>query len=165
MSATVCLPGDFSSLSFNPTQGVSDDFAKLANAAKSFRQYLARANVAYGHIAEISQAIDHAASFAGIENWDEEGALPVSQHTVSLAKRFASALPSDIEVPEIYADSHGELTFEWRSGKGRIVAISIYPNGTIGYSSLIGASKVYGWENFVSSIPAMLIHRIARIYS
>jgi hypothetical protein len=165
MTATVCMPGDFSSLSFSSTQGVSEDFAKIANAAKSFRQYLAGANVAYGHIAEISQAIDYAASNATIENWDDEGGLPVSGYTVSLAKRFASALPSDIEIPEIYAESHGELTFEWRSGKGRIVAISVYPNGTIGYSSLIGASKVYGWENFISSIPAMLIHRIARVYA
>lgn len=145
--------------------GVSEEFSKVAASAKEFYKYLAGANTAYGHLNELQTAIDEAAAAAVLPDWDGEGATPVDGRTLSAARRFASALPADIKLPEVYAESRGELTFEWRAGKGRIVSVSVYPNGTIGYASVIGTSKAYGNENFVSSVPASLVQRIAKVFA
>lgn len=144
--------------------GVSAEFSKILDSAQDLYRYVAGANVAYGHLNELQNSIDSAAATAVTDDWDGEGAVPVARRTLSLARKFASALPSDIRLPEVYPEARGELTFEWRAGKGRITTVSIYPNGTIGYASLIGTSKTYGNESFVSSVPAALVQRISKVF-
>lgn len=165
MSATASLYSDCSSTAFYTSRGVSEDVGRVAKVARDFIQYIARASVAYGPLNEIQNSIEEAAEVAADIDWDGEDGLPVARRTVEMAKRFASALPTDIKIPEVTAESRGELTFEWRAGKGRIVIASVYPNGTIGYSSLIGTSKAYGNESFISSVPSELIRRIAKVYT
>ena len=165
MSAAVSSFNDYNPSGFYQSTGVSAEGISLAGIARKFQKYMASANVGYGHLNEILTAVEEAAGAAVEADWDGEGALPVDQHTVALATRFVSALPSDIKVPDVYAQTRGELTFEWRSGKGRIVSVSVYPNGTIGYASLIGSSKSYGNESFIAAVPAALVRRIAKVYS
>lgn len=165
MSEAVRSFNEYNPSRFYQSAGVSAEGISLADMAWKFQDYMASANVAYGHLNEILAAVGEAAEAAAQADWDGEGALPVDAHTVALATRFVSALPSDIKVPDVYAESRGELTFEWRSGKGRIVSVSVYPNGTIGYASLIGTSKSYGNESFIAAVPTALVRRIAKVYA
>lgn len=164
MSAATGFFSDYSSSMPYLSHGVSDEVRNISDMARDFLKHISKASVAYGHLNKIQAAIEDAAAMALEDNWDGEDGSAVVPNTVTIAKRFVAALPSDIAIPDVYPDARGEITFEWRSGKGRIIAVSIYPNGTIGYSSLIGSSKVYGNESFVSSVPAVLVKRIAKVY-
>ncbi|WP_155626881.1 hypothetical protein [Burkholderia vietnamiensis] len=57
----------------------------------------------------------------------------VSDSTLSKAYRFAIALPSDVEQPELSVDTDGEIAFDW-ADEQNILSISVGGTGRITYA-------------------------------
>ena len=84
---------------------------------------------------------------AGKQNWDGEGADPVTEDTVTVAARIVKELPSNVGVPEISADSEGNVEFDWYLDNGTMFTISIGKTGDIAISGLYnGEAKLTGMQ-------------------
>ncbi len=53
------------------------------------------------------------------ENWDGEGASPISRSTIDAATSFIRNLRGAIHVPSVYPNPNGTLTLSWRWKSGR----------------------------------------------
>lgn len=99
----------------------------------------------------------------GRSNWDGYGAQPISFETYEKAKRFITALPWGIPVPEISAEPDGEVTFEWYASPTQVLSVSVGPNNELTYAALFGASRAYGTEVFHNEIPDLILGHIKRV--
>ena len=98
------------------------------------------------------------------ENWDGEGASPVSLQTVREAAKFLAALPLSVRTPEIVPEPSGAIGFEWRLGPNAIFVVSVHGLQTLTYAGLFGAGITsYGTEEFNDSIPGTVIAHLQRL--
>ena len=73
---------------------------------------------------------------SGKQNWDGEGAAPVTKDTVKVAEKIVDELPGDMSPPDIYANPRGNIEFDWHLDNGTMFTISIEEDGTVGFSGL-----------------------------
>ena len=81
-------------------------------------------------------AIQKLLETAGEKNWDGEDADPVSQSAVDAALKVAAMLSDSVETPEIAADPHGNVEFDWNLENGTMFTISARHSGEIAISGL-----------------------------
>ena len=105
------------------------------------------------------------ASKCRAENWDGQGASPVTPESLYLACRFLYALPLGTALPSVGVEPDGEMTLEWYHSPRRTLSISFGKNYELSYSALFGASKAYGSEPFFGEIPKNIMEFIARVVS
>ena len=82
------------------------------------------------------RAIDDLLNTAGKQNWDGEGADPVTENTVAIAKGIVGELPRDVGVPEISSAPEGSVEFDWYLNNGTMFTISIGKTGDVAVSGL-----------------------------
>lgn len=80
--------------------------------------------------------VDALLQTAGEPNWDGDGADPIDAETVLVAKRFVKLLPGEIELPEISADPHGNVDFDWCLDNGTLFTISIGKEGEVAMAGM-----------------------------
>ena len=85
---------------------------------------------------EYNNAVRSLLYTAGQQNWDGEGANPVTEHTVETALEVVKELPFNIESPEIFADSEGDIEFDWYLDNGTMFSINTGKMGEIAISGL-----------------------------
>ena len=98
-------------------------------------------------------------------DWDGYGASPITEDAFEEAKRIIELLPSSIEMPEIVAEPTGDIAFEWRRGRGRVLVISVSGKHRITYAGIFGDNKVHGSEYFEETLPLVIIQHLRRLYS
>ena len=84
---------------------------------------------------------------AGEQNWDGEGADPVTKNTVAYAMGLVKELPCGVGLPEIYADREGNIEFDWHLDNGTMFTISVGKTEDIAVSGLYnGEAKLTGMQ-------------------
>ncbi len=98
------------------------------------------------------------------EDWDSEGALPISTRTLQEAVKFLTALPLTIQTPEVIPEPMGAIGFEWRGGKNALFVASVHGTQKITYAGLFGPGvTVHGSEDFNDSIPGAIVNNLQRL--
>lgn len=138
----------------------SDHVSKLAEAAQ---EQIRESTTLYGDVLVLQELILCAAHEARVEDWDGEGAKAISPRTLETALRFAEVIPAGFTMPDVYAEPRGEITLEWLIAPRRTLLISVYPNGEIGYSALVGTSRAYGRAPFVGDVPVMVMALLRQV--
>jgi len=93
---------------------------------------------------------------ASIEGWDGYGAKPLSLTSYSFARTFLSALPTTAPVPEIGADTNGEIALDWIFGERKALTVRIGPRGRCTYAWMLGQSTNRGTDWVENEIPATI---------
>jgi hypothetical protein len=101
---------------------------------------------------------------AQVENWDGEGAVPVTPEAYHHAREFLRKLPPDIPAPEVAADPDGEIALEWYRDPGFSFSISIGPTGRLAYAGLFGPENEYGNAHFTGVIPRAILEHIRGLF-
>lgn len=92
-------------------------------------------------------AIDGLVKTAGQPNWDGAGADPVNDATRKAAFKVVEELPGDVTIPDISADPHGHIEFDWHLDNGTMFTISIGGTGDIAISGLCeGEGKLTSFQ-------------------
>ena len=104
-------------------------------------------------------AIQELLETAGKKNWDGEDANPVSQSAVDAALKVAAMLTDSVETPEITADPHGNVEFDWNLDNGTMFTISVGHSGEIAISGLNpNKARLRGFEENSESDSFYLLH-------
>lgn len=125
---------------------------RLTNEASEFSE-----SIAVGEPKRTThEALDAAYAMAQVEDWDGERSARVEPSTYAYASQFIRLLPSTIPVPEIAADTDGEILFEWDFGRRRVFSVSVGRDGTLTFAALIGHTKTHGTEHFREALPLVI---------
>lgn len=127
------------------------------------QQQMRESIVLYGDVLEVEREIWSVAAGASHENWDGDGAAAVTARTAECAVLFARALPGAIPIPEVYAESRGEITFEWYAGPRKTIMFSVFNSGEIGYAALVGEEKGAGRVPFVGELPQVALALLRKV--
>ena len=95
---------------------------------------------------------------AGKIDWNGEGADPVSEEAICIALKIVGHFPGDIGIPEVSADPHGRVDFDWHLDNGAMFTISIGKDGEAAISGLYeGQSRLTGmaWDR-EEDIPSLV---------
>lgn len=164
MSKLSTLPNKIP-ITFNENFGMSKSASEIWRDTENIRSHFA-GSITYGeHLAKMQENLLKAKEEHSADNWDGYNAKAISNDSYNNAFKFASSLPSNVPIPEIYVDTDGEVTFEWYAGRRQVFSISVGSKSELSYAGLYGASKTYGVEPFYGNMPERLLDDINRLYS
>ena len=101
-------------------------------------------------------ALDAAYQGARDDNWDGAGSKRVEDSTYTYAQQLLQFLPNNMAIPDIVADTDGEILFEWDYGPRQVFAISIGRDGILSYAGLFDHDKVQGRAPFSGALPSAI---------
>lgn len=145
------------------SRGASDVAIFVAEQADAGRKSLQNSFYFGLSSREVINELFSVAEECKLENWDGQGALPVSDESYRAAYRFLEALPLGMTAPSVGVEPDGELTLEWYSSPHRTLSISFSKNGELHYAALLGLSKTYGTEPFYGDIPRIIMDLVPRV--
>jgi hypothetical protein len=99
------------------------------------------------------------------EDWDGEGARPVTRDAYLEAKEFLKLLPTVFPTPDIVPEPTAEIAMEWYKDRDRVFVISFGGNGVITFAGMFGHNAtLHGTESFEDFIPPIVIEGIRRLF-
>ena len=104
----------------------------------------------------IVKELNSVSEYAIQENWDNDGALAVSEETLKKARELAILFPikiEELEKPVVSATPHGEIDFDWAVAHDVMLTISIEPTGNIVFAGMFGDVQASGRYEWTGSLP------------
>jgi hypothetical protein len=145
------------------TPGTSDSARHIADGMETTRRHL-QESISLGLRGKgVYDELLSVAEECKVENWDGQGAAPVTEQTYCLAYRLLEALPLGTPPPSIGAEPDGHITLEWHRSARRTLSVSVSPEGDLHYSALLGSSKSYGTEPFLGDVPRIILELVSRV--
>lgn len=97
------------------------------------------------------------------EDWDGYGSKPINRDAVENAKGVLLALPKDIPIPSLSADTDGEVCIDWMtSSRARIVSASVNAQGEIAWAAMCNEEKDHGLTS-IEEFNLMVLPWIRRV--
>ncbi len=109
--------------------------------------------LSYAARESLKQEVSDLLESAGAEDWDGEGAFPLSPETATTAQRLIDAFPTYARIPDVAATPHGEVDFDWVIDKDLMLTISVVPAGQIAFAGLLGDARLNGQEAWTGVLP------------
>ena len=134
----------------------SDDAKKIEIMREEIRSHLLRSHVMRDPAERVLIELMEVFSEASHRGWDGYGARPLDSASFDFAIRFLNALPSTAPLPEIGADTDGEVSFDWIFSERKALTVSIGPTGRCTFAFILGRSKSRGTEWIDDEIPAQI---------
>jgi hypothetical protein len=98
------------------------------------------------------------------ENWDGEGAEPISREAYWEASRIIRLLPISFPIPEIVPEPNGQIGLEWSTGRGKVFVVAVGGNQVLTYGGLFGdGSRTGGTEPFQDALPQTIVSHLERL--
>lgn len=99
------------------------------------------------------------------ENWDGEGARPITRDAYLEAREFLKLLPTIFSTPEIVPEPTGEIALEWYKSKEQVFISSFGGNGVITFAGMFGHNAtLHGTESFEDFVPPTIVDGIRRLF-
>lgn len=112
-----------------------------------------------------AQAIFEVQAAGAKDDWDSNDAVAIPFEAALQAEQLLLCLPSDIPVPDIFADPTGAICFQWyRKPKHRLV-LSIYASGTVEFAGLLGDDEIYGSARMGRGLPRTIRHHLRELFA
>jgi hypothetical protein len=108
-------------------------------------------------------SLEQVRSEASRAGWDGYGAKPIDPFAYMYARSFLSALPTTAPIPEVAADSDGEVSFDWSFGNRQALTVSIGRDGRCTFAWMNGQSTYRGTEWIEDDIPASIVFALGQL--
>jgi len=98
------------------------------------------------------------------DDWDGEGALPISTQVIANVNEFLFAIRDANMQPEIAPEADGYIQLEWYQSKNCLFSLSFGPSNILSYSGIFGEGRrVYGADEIREGVPDSIWDHIQRI--
>lgn len=143
--------------------GASGDAETLSEKYARVALDLLRSATGQARIGDSLASLDAMYRDCSVQNWDGEGAMPITLRTLREAEQLCGLLPSWVPVPEFLPEPPGAVALEWYRGKGRSYILSVSGRGYIEYAGLFGAgNELHGRVVFEDALPVEVIEQLRR---
>ncbi len=158
---------------FAPTfDGMSGLFVPIRSTAQNdsarkilenHREHMLLSYVMRNATEKLLTELDEVRTEASREGWDGYGARPLDPSSYNFAIRFLNALPTSAPLPEVSADTEGEIALDWIFGERKALTVSIGPTGRCTYAWMIGQSTHRGTEWIDDEIPEAIVFALRQL--
>lgn len=107
--------------------------------------------------------LDEVRGEASHRGWDGYGAEPVNLSAYMQAETFLKALPNGAPVPEIGADSEGDIVLDWNFGLRRALTVRVGPSGRCTFAWIRGRRSHRGTEWLDEGIPVSILEALGQL--
>ncbi len=122
----------------------SDSAKKLERMLEMIREHRLDSYVMRNPAEQVLNELDEVRSEASCEGWDGYGARPLAPASYAFAIRFLNSLPAAVPIPEVSADTDGEVSLDWIFGNRRALTVSVGPTGRCTYAWMLGQTTHRG---------------------
>lgn len=148
MSVAIAIPG-FRIRGTDASAAVSDTSQTLKYRWNTEQNVLRLS--ASDWLPTVSAAFHDIANKSSMENWDGHGAFPVSAETRAIAQSallaLYSYLPAGTPVPDIVAETDGEILISWVKDSDHEFSLSIGAHGKANYTGEFGGEgSIHAWQ-------------------
>ena len=112
---------------------------------------------------DLQQEVHDLLTKHSVENWDGEGALPLSPKTVAIAQELASLFPDGLEKPEVSASPQGDVDFDWATSENEFLTVGVCPPDEIVFAALFKEARLSGSEPWQGKLPRFVQSCFERI--
>ena len=102
---------------------------------------------------KLKKEVDALLQSAGSEGWDDEGALPVTEELVDIAKQLIDKLPVYVDEPDVSATPQGEIEFGWTIDRHAGLSIGVCPQNKIASAWIFHDDEFCEIEDWDRKIP------------
>lgn len=164
MNATLALPGGMAGLIKQTRSTAQSDPAKVIDEKLGeIRMHLLNSYVMRNKAERALAELEEVRSEAARVGWDGYGALPLSPLAYFFARIFLNALPTTAPLPEVSADTDGEVSLDWIFGERRALTVSIGPTGRCTFAWMLGQSTNRGTGWIEDEIPATIAFALGQL--
>jgi hypothetical protein len=107
--------------------------------------------------------LDEVRAEASYQGWDGYGAKPMDPSAYLYAVLFLNTLPTTAPLPEISADSDGEVSLDWLFGERKALTLSVGPTGRCSFAWMIGQTTQRGTDWIDDEIPASIVFALRQL--
>jgi len=130
---------------------------------EDIRRHLLRSFTMASRAEEAHARLDDLRQEASVQGWDGYGAKPVDPLAYRHAWSFLSALPLSAPIPEVGADSDGEVALDWCFGGRKALTVSIGPTGRCTFAWMNGQTTSRGTDWIENDVPASIVFALAQL--
>lgn len=128
------------------SSAVSDEAQQVSTAAADVLRQREASQALFGaKAAAISRLNEAAAEAASLSDPDQ---LAPTARAMAYARRFLTALPEDVRVPDIGIDPDGAISLDWIVSRTRIFSVSIGATERIAYAWRDGSDRGHAVARF-----------------
>ena len=139
------------------------DAKKLEVLREEIREHLLSSFVISNATEQVFTELKEVRVEASREGWDGYNARPLDPASFDFAIRFLNALPSTAPIPEVSADTDGEVSLDWLFGERKALTVSIGPTGRCTFAFILGQSKSRGTDWIDDEIPAQIAFALGQL--
>lgn len=143
--------------------GQSEPAKRISNMQEEIRKHLLTSYVIAAPTEQVSSRLEEVWSEASRSGWDGYGAKPVDPLAYMYAQFFVNALPNTAPIPEVSADSDGEVALDWFFGNRKALTVSIGPTGRCTFAWMNGQSTNRGTDWMEDDVPASIVFALAQL--
>lgn len=146
-----------------PSTGVSPEAQFLHGANSEVEEEEERSVALFGPKAAAISEIYAIENECAANEWDGDGAEPISPTAVDRAVEFIRALPDDVPLPESAPDPDGSVALDWIKSRNRVFSLSVGSGSRLSYAWLEGADHGHGVAYFGGvTVPGRILDGIRR---
>lgn len=111
----------------------------------------------------LKQEVQNLLEKNAVEDWDGEGALPLSADTVTIAQELVELFPACLGRPDVSASPHGEIEFDWAGPNSGMFTVGVCPTREIGFAALFHDAHVSGSQLWDGRMPRFIEYCFERM--
>ena len=100
------------------------------------------------------------------ENWDGEGAKPITPAMLREAQRLLEVIPSSIRLPDFVPEPNGAIAFEWYLSPNRVYVLSLSGRQRLEYAGLLGhGNETHGSWFYGGELPRLAGEHLRELFT
>lgn len=143
--------------------GQSEPAKRISNMQEEIRKHLLTSYVIAAPTELASARLEEVWLEASQGGWDGYGAKSIDPFAYMYARFFVNALPNTAPIPEVSADSDGEVALDWFFGHRKALTVSIGSTGRCTFAWMNGQSTNRGTDWMEDDIPASILFALDQL--
>ena len=154
------IPGLFAPIRSTAQSGPAKKLDKLHERV---REHILNSYVMSNATEKVLTELKEVREDASRTGWDGYDARPLDPDSYKFAIRFLNALPTSAPLPEVSADTEGEVALDWIFGKRKALTVSIGPTGRCTFAWMLGQKTYQGTDWIYDEIPEEIVLALGKL--
>ncbi len=132
--------------------GISSEAVFLRESMQKVARSTELSQALFGLKASVIERIHALRDDCNEQGWDGYEALPMSKDAVCRAEAFMRALPTNLPMPELTAETDGSIALEWGTSPVRSLSLSIGTSDRLPYAWIDGVERGHAVAGFDGAV-------------
>jgi hypothetical protein len=141
----------------------SEPAKEIAKLRERIREHLLASYVMSSPAEKVIAELEDVRAEASHDGWDGYDARPLDPNAYGFAKMFLNALPSTVPLPELSADTDGEVAFNWVFGDRKALTVTVGPTGRCTFAWMLGQRTYRGTDWIDDEIPEEIVSALGKL--